>query len=54
MPALRRPARRFDGGSAIVQANFIETDESGGSREFIGYWELVHVDGAWLLDFPHY
>jgi len=44
----------LDGGSAIVQANFVEEYESGGSREFIGYWELVLVDGAWLLDFPHY
>jgi hypothetical protein len=43
-----------DGDSAIVQANFIETYESGGSREFIGYWELVLVGEAWLLDFPHY
>lgn len=43
-----------DGGSAIVQANFIEQYESGGSREFIGYWELVLGDGAWLLDDPHY
>jgi hypothetical protein len=43
-----------DGASAIVQANFIEEYESGGSREFIGYWELVIVDGAWVLDFPHY
>lgn len=43
-----------DGGRATVQANFIEEYESGGSREFIGYWELVLVDGAWLLDFPHY
>lgn len=44
----------IDGGSAIVQANFIEEYETGTSREFIGYWELVLVDGAWLLDFPHY
>jgi hypothetical protein len=43
-----------DGSSAIVQANFVEEYESGSSREFIGYWELLLIDGAWLLDFPHY
>ena len=42
------------GMSATVQANFIETYDSGGTREFIGYWELVQVNGRWLLDAPHY
>jgi hypothetical protein len=41
-------------GTATVQANFTETYDSGGSREFIGYWELVQVNGRWLLDEPHY
>lgn len=40
--------------TATVQANFVETYDSGGSRRFIGYWELVLVDGRWLLDAPHY
>jgi hypothetical protein len=40
--------------TATVQANFVETYDSGSSREFIGYWELVLVDGRWLLDAPHY
>jgi hypothetical protein len=40
--------------TAIVQANFTETYDGGGGREFIGYWELVRVDGRWLLDAPHY
>lgn len=44
----------MSGESATVQANFIETYDSGGSREFIGYWRLVLVDGQWLLDEPHY
>lgn len=39
---------------AVVQANFVEEYDSGGSREFIGFWELVFVDGRWLLDQPHY
>ncbi len=39
---------------ALVQANFVEEYESGATREFIGYWELVLVDGRWLLDQPHY
>jgi len=39
---------------ALVQANFVEEYESGARREFIGYWELVLVDGRWLLDQPHY
>ena len=39
---------------ALVQANFVEDYESGVSREFVGYWELVLVDGRWLLDQPHY
>jgi hypothetical protein len=41
-------------GRAIVQANFIETYDSGSSRRFVGFWELVLVDGRWLLDEPHY
>ena len=44
----------LSGESATVQANFTETYESGGSREFIGYWRLVLVDGRWLLAEPHY
>ncbi len=40
--------------TAIVQANFTETYEPGGSRQFIGFWELVLVDGRWRLDAPHY
>ena len=42
------------GDSSTVQANFTETAESGASRQFIGYWRLVLVDGRWLLDEPHY
>jgi hypothetical protein len=41
-------------GDATVQANFVETYESGSSRQFVGYWRLVLVDGRWLLDEPHY
>ena len=41
-------------GRAVVQANFVETYDSGSSRRFVGYWELVLVDGRWLLDAPHY
>ena len=41
-------------GAATVQANFTEFYDGGGSREFIGYWRLVLVDGRWLLDEPHY
>ena len=44
----------MSGDAATVQANFTETYESGASREFIGYWRLVLVDGRWLLDEPHY
>jgi hypothetical protein len=40
--------------TATVQANFVETYDSGSSRRFIGYWELVLVDGRWLLDAPRY
>ena len=39
---------------ATVQANFVETYESGSSQRFVGYWRLVLVDGRWLLDEPHY
>jgi len=49
---LRTVAR--DSSRAVVQANFVEEYESGSTREFIGYWELVLVDGRWLLDQPHY
>jgi hypothetical protein len=49
---LRTVAR--DGERAVVQANFVEEYEAGGSREFIGYWEVVLVEGRWLLDQPHY
>ena len=40
--------------TATVQANFTEFFEDGGSREFVGYWLLVFVDGRWLLEEPHY
>ena len=40
--------------AATVQANFVETYNSGGSREFVGYWRLAWVDGRWLLDAPTY
>ena len=40
--------------TATVQANFVETYDSGSSRQFVGYWELIAVDGRWLLDAPHY
>ena len=43
-----------DQRSATVQANFVETYDSGSSRQFVGYWELISVDGRWLLDAPHY
>ncbi len=39
---------------ATVQANFVETYDSGASREFTGYWRLIFVDGRWLLDEPHF
>jgi hypothetical protein len=42
------------GDRATVQANFVETYDSGSSREFIGYWRLILVDGRWLLDEPNY
>ncbi|MBA2265928.1 MAG: serine/threonine protein kinase [Chloroflexi bacterium] len=40
--------------AATVQANFIETYDSGSSRRFVGYWRLIRVDGRWLLDEPTY
>jgi hypothetical protein len=42
------------GDRATVQANFTETYDSGASRQFIGYWRLIRVDGRWLLDEPTY
>ena len=42
------------GDRATVQANFVETYDSGGTRRFVGYWRLVLVEGRWLLDEPHY
>jgi hypothetical protein len=42
------------GSSATVQANFTEVYDTGESRQFIGFWRLVLVDGRWLLDEPHY
>ena len=42
------------GNSATVQANFTETYDSGSTRQFIGYWRLVLVNGRWLLDQPNY
>jgi hypothetical protein len=40
--------------TAQVQANFVETYDSGATRTFIGYWDLNLVDERWLLDAPHY
>ena len=45
---------RQTASSATVQANFTETYDGGSSRGFIGYWNLVWVDGRWLLDAPTY
>ena len=42
------------GERATVQANFVETYESGATRRFVGFWRLVLVEGQWLLDEPHY
>jgi hypothetical protein len=42
------------GDRATVQANFVETYESGATRRFVGYWRLVLVEGQWLLDEPNY
>ena len=42
------------GSNATVQANFTQTYDSGSSRDFVGYWQLVRVNGRWLLDRPTY
>jgi cytoskeletal protein RodZ len=42
------------GGSAAVQIDFTETYDAGSARRFVGWWELVLVDGHWLLDWPHF
>jgi hypothetical protein len=43
-----------DATTATVQANFTEVYDAGGSRGFVGYWELVLGPDGWLLDQPHY
>jgi hypothetical protein len=45
---------RQTASSATVQANFTETYDTGSSRRFVGYWNLVRVGGSWLLDAPTY
>jgi hypothetical protein len=40
--------------TALVQANFTEFYDTGDSRQFVGYWELVLVGDQWRLDAPHY
>ena len=40
--------------TAVVQANFTEFYDTGASRQFVGYWELVLVGDRWLLNAPHY
>ncbi len=45
---------RQTASTATVQANFTETYDNGSSRRFVGYWDLVRVDGRWLLDAPTY
>jgi len=39
---------------AAVQIDFIETKESGATRRFFGWWELVRSGDGWLLDQPHF
>jgi hypothetical protein len=39
---------------ASVAIDFTETSRSGSERRFRGSWELVWVDGQWLLDQPHF
>lgn len=40
--------------TATVQANFTETYDGGGSRDFVGYWRLIRTERGWLLDAPNY
>jgi len=40
--------------TAKVQVDFIETKDSGATRRFVGWWDLVLVDGRWLLDHPNF
>jgi hypothetical protein len=42
------------GGWAAVQVDFVETYDGGSSRRFIGWWEVILVDGRWVLDQPHF
>jgi len=52
--ALQLHVAEQGGDRTTVQANFTETYDSGSTRNFIGYWRLVRVEGRWLLDEPHY
>ena len=40
--------------TAKVQVDFVETKTSGATRRFVGWWDLVLVDGRWLLEHPNF
>jgi hypothetical protein len=42
------------GAWAAVQIDFVETYDGGSSRRFIGWWEVILIDGRWVLDQPHF
>jgi hypothetical protein len=47
--------RDQDDGDATVAVELVEHRSTGTSpRRFLGSWDLVWLDGAWLLDDPDF
>ena len=53
--SLRTVALNRDAGTATVQVSLVEYRTVEPSpRTFVGSWDLVRINGRWVLDDPHF
>ena len=38
---------------AVVSIDIVEYRKSGAPRHWVGTWDLVLINGSWLMDDPH-
>jgi hypothetical protein len=51
---LRNEVVARDANSAVVAVDLVEYRTDGAVRRFTGSWDLVLVDGQWLLNDPDF